>query len=309
MPKPFVPLTLLQFRDMLMRFPFSRSVSEVHMHHTWRPNRAQYRGLASIDAMHEFHTTERQFSDIAQHITIAPDGTIWTGRNWNKAPASATGHNGNAHSGPFMFEMIGDFDTGRDPFDDPQRSTVLGVIAAVQGRFRLPPEALRFHRQMASKSCPGSGIDLDEMIEAVRQLHASRETSRSVAEGDPFSPAHRDDQLTGAQRTQIASAIDILMSDTSPAEAAAATELPESDEAVVFRGTGQITSAAARGVEVTAADLIALRPHVVNLNEGMLTEGGTYLDAAGRCRADLRRGHGESVRRSGRVRHAAARRE
>ena len=149
MPKPFVPLTLVQFRDMLVRFPFSRAVSVVHMHHTWRPNRAQYKGLASIDAMHEFHTKERGFSDIAQHITIAPDGTIWTGRNWNKAPASATGHNGSEQSGPFMFEMIGDFDTGQDPFDDPQRSTVLEVIAAVQGRFRLPPDALRFHRQMA----------------------------------------------------------------------------------------------------------------------------------------------------------------
>ncbi len=226
--------------------------------------------------MYEFHTKERGFSDIAQHITIAPDGTIWTGRNWNKAPASATGHNGSAQSGPFMFEMIGDFDQGRDPFDDPQRSTVLEVIAAVQIHFRLPPEALRFHRQMSSKSCPGSAIDLDEVIEAVRRRHEARATSRDTAEGGPFSAAHRDDQLTGLQHSQIASAIDVLLTDTSPAEAAAATELPESDEAVVLRGTGQITTAAARGVELTAADLTALRPHVVNLNEGMLTEGGEF---------------------------------
>ncbi len=277
MPKPFVPLTLVQFRDMLLRFPFSRAVSTVHMHHTFRPNRAQYKGLASIDAMHEFHTRERGFSDIAQHITIAPDGTIWTGRNWNKAPASATGHNGSSVSGPFMFEMIGDFDTGRDPFDDPQRSTVLEVIAAVQSRFRLPPDALRFHREMANKSCPGSGIDLDEVVEAVRKLHGSRGVARSADEGGPFSPVHRDDELTGIQRTQIARAIDALLADTSPAETATATELPESEEAVVFRGTGQITTAAARGVEVTAADLTALRPHVINLNEGMLTEGGKFF--------------------------------
>ena len=137
MPKPFVPLTLPQFRDMLARFPFSRAVSVVHMHHTWRPNRAQYKGLASIDAMHEFHTKERGFSDIAQHITIAPDGTIWTGRNWNKAPASATGHNGSEQSGPFMFEMIGDFDTGQDPFDDPQREHGAGGHRGSPGP--LPP--------------------------------------------------------------------------------------------------------------------------------------------------------------------------
>ena len=38
-------------------------------------------------------------------------------------PASASGHNGNTHAGPFMFEMIGDFDTGKDAFADPQRAT------------------------------------------------------------------------------------------------------------------------------------------------------------------------------------------
>src|SRR5689334_13013265 len=121
MPKPFVPLSLDQFRELLKNFPFTRKVNAVHMHHTWRPNRAQYKGLASIDAMYRVHTQERKFSDIAQHITIAPDGTIWTGRNWNNPPASAVGHNGNAEFGPFMFEMIGDFDAGKDEFEDPQR--------------------------------------------------------------------------------------------------------------------------------------------------------------------------------------------
>jgi hypothetical protein len=45
-----------------------------------------------------------------------PQGGLWTGRNWNLAPASATGHNGTAGEGPFMIEMVGDFDAGQDPF-------------------------------------------------------------------------------------------------------------------------------------------------------------------------------------------------
>ena len=114
------------------------------------------------------------------------------------------------------------------------------------------------------------------------------------ARAGPSPPAHRDDELTGVQRTQIAGAIDVLLTDTSPAEAAAATELPESEEAVVFRGTGQITSAAARGVEVTAADLMALRPHVVNLNEGMLTESGTFSTLP----EDVERIFGEDMERA-----------
>src|SRR6186713_248581 len=117
MPRPFVELTLDEFAEMLDRFPWRRRVTEVHVHHTFRPNHADFAArppLQVIEGMFRFHTEERHFSDIAQHITIDPTGRIWTGRNWNVAPASATGFNGNAAAGPFMFEMIGDFDKDRD---------------------------------------------------------------------------------------------------------------------------------------------------------------------------------------------------
>ena len=36
------------------------------------------------------HVAVRGFEDIAQHVTVAPDGKIWTGRDWNnRRPASA----------------------------------------------------------------------------------------------------------------------------------------------------------------------------------------------------------------------------
>jgi hypothetical protein len=41
-----------------------------------------------------------------------PQGWLWTRRNWNLAPASATGHNGTAGEGPFTIELVGDFDAG-----------------------------------------------------------------------------------------------------------------------------------------------------------------------------------------------------
>jgi hypothetical protein len=132
MPKPFHQLTLEQFVELLSTFPFTRRIESVHMHHTWRPNHAQYKGLSTIEGMWAYHTGTKGWSDIAQHISIAPDGTIWTGRNWNRAPASAGGFSGNAKAGPFMFETIGDFDKGRDPFSGPQKNTVLSVIAHLQ---------------------------------------------------------------------------------------------------------------------------------------------------------------------------------
>ena len=276
MPKPFLPLTVAQFRHMLARFPFARTITSVHMHHTFRPNHAQYRGLASIESMHRVHTEERGFSDIAQHVTIAPDGTIWTGRNWDKPPASASGNNGNPHAGPFMFEMIGDFDQGKDLFEDPQRSVALQVAAAVQQRFGLPPEALKFHNQMSPKSCPGSAIDFDEIVAALRELHrAPAERGRDLGEA-PFAPTFRDDELSGVERLQAEAAIEALLKDTTPAEALPAAEPPEEDEPM-FTGRGGVGSAAARGTGVGALDLVALRPHVINLEQGMLTQHGEYF--------------------------------
>ena len=95
MPAPFKQLTTAEFALLVERFPWKRRITSVHMHHTWRPNKAQFRGHESIASMWRFHTRERGFSDIAQHLTVAPDGALWTGRDWNSAPASSAGHNGN----------------------------------------------------------------------------------------------------------------------------------------------------------------------------------------------------------------------
>ena len=185
MPPPFKRLTLAEFGLLLERFPFTRRIAAVHMHHTWRPNHAQFRGHESLASMWRFHTQERHFSDIAQHLTIAPDGGLWTGRDWNAGPASASGYNGNAVSGPFMFEVVGDFDRGMDVLAGPQRAATLDVIKRLLTRFGLTPETLMFHNQMAAKSCPGTAIVRSDFLQEVRQHTpaAVARASRSAASG------------------------------------------------------------------------------------------------------------------------------
>ena len=86
MPRPFERLTLDQFNDLVSQFQFARRIDTVHLHHTWLPDKSMYRGVASIEAIYQFHIAVKGWSDIAQHITIDPDGGIWTGRNWNDPP-------------------------------------------------------------------------------------------------------------------------------------------------------------------------------------------------------------------------------
>lgn len=171
MPPPFAHLTKEEFLALLRRFSFTRSIKEVHVHHTYRPNHAQYKGHDSIVGMWRVHAVQLHYRDIAQHITIAPDGTLWLGRNWNWSPASSPGANGTDEEGPFMFETIGDFSKGKDVLKDEQLRTAIDVITHVQRRFGLPPEAFRFHRQLLSTECPGTGVDYDSILSAVRAAH------------------------------------------------------------------------------------------------------------------------------------------
>lgn len=183
MPPPFRKITLEQLAALLQEFPFTRSVDAVHMHHTWRPTRAQFRGHETIVGMWRHHTVTNGWRDIAQHLTIDPEGGLWLGRSWNLAPVSATGHNATSVAGPFMFEMIGDFDTGKEPFDGPQKEAALKVCALVLDRFGLPTSALRFHRQMAQKSCPGTGISYEQTL---REIDERRSQPAGGLEGFGF---------------------------------------------------------------------------------------------------------------------------
>ena len=272
MPRPFHRLTVEQFIELLEKFPFTRKIDSVHMHHTWRPNHAQYTGLASIESMWTHHTQTQGWSDIAQHISIAPDGLIWTGRSWNQPPASAKGFNGNTTSGPFMFETIGDFDRGKDSFDGEQKQTVLAVIAHVQKRFGLKPETLRFHNTMSQKTCPGSALDYDTLVGEIAALRTQIDSRSSAAtralNNFPFEDGARF----------VWQSIDVLKTpaaDRDEGEGCAhdAGQQAEFDRSTV---TPPETARAARGNQLPPELLRNLRPHVINLNQGRLSTTGEF---------------------------------
>lgn len=166
--RTFIAMTREEFDHVLTAFRWRRKITAVHMHHTWSPNHAQWRGVTSMEGMYRYHTQTNGWSDIAQHVTIAPDGLIWSGRDWNRSPASSNGYNGGSAAGPFMFETVGNFDKGHDKLEGEQLKSVLHVISQMQLDRGLETESLRFHRQLGSpKTCPGTSIDYDWMLDRV----------------------------------------------------------------------------------------------------------------------------------------------
>src|SRR5690554_1838988 len=100
--------------------------NELHVHHTWNPNHSHWRSRPDPqywnDSMRNYHVRTRGFADIAQHVTLTPDGKFITGRAFGKTPASIQGHN-TPHGLPFMVEMLGNFDKGNDTFDGAQKAS------------------------------------------------------------------------------------------------------------------------------------------------------------------------------------------
>ncbi len=169
MPAPFRHMSPGEFSAAVRAFDWTRRVWRVDVHHTWAPDHARWREIgssASVEGMCRYHVDERGFEDIAQHVSIMPDGGIWTGRDWNKTPASV-GFGLNA--GVFMLEMIGNFDVGHDRLGAAQLEATLHVVRTVQRRFSLPVEACLFHREVpvTEKTCPGTSLDKAEFLAAL----------------------------------------------------------------------------------------------------------------------------------------------
>jgi len=270
----FMRVSLAQFEHLLKSFDFTRRITAVHMHHTWRPGRAQFAGHATIVAMWRHHTETNGWRDIAQHVTIDPEGGVWLGRNWNLAPASAAGFNGNSAAGPFMFEMVGNFDVGFDPFDGPQRESALGVIASVQEHFDLPHTALQLHNEMSSKSCPGTSIQREQVLKDVEERRQQLR-GRGAPVESPRSPFPQEEARLLQRALQA-------LRRTPPGypESGDAEDVHDSHGA---RGDHRDAASdeAAPSSGLDRETLTELRPHLVNLEMGRLSDDGELTSSTG----------------------------
>lgn len=274
--RTFRPMTLAEFDELLTAHPFTRRMDAVHFHHTWRPNHSQYRGYDTIVSMWRYHTEVKGWSDIAQHLTIAPDGVVWTGRSWNQPPCSASGHNGNRLSGPFMIEVIGDFDIGQDRFEGDQRDAALHVVRALQARFELPVESLRFHNEMSSKTCPGSSLTRSTMMEDLRRLSAEPPTRKPAAR----KARPKAGRPSGDEALSVHDLIGALNATPREKPDPLDAELVEGEEWFVPSAAAGRAHADMRGggssEDLTPEMLHQLRPHVINLNQGRFSKEGLF---------------------------------
>lgn len=146
---------------------------ELHVHHTWKPDHSNFTGknhLQLQEGMRNYHVNSNGWNDIGQHVTLFPDGMFVTGRDFGKTPASITGYN----TGAFAVEMLGNFDIGHDTISGKQKESILRLARYFYDRQRY----IRFHRENAPKTCPGTSINKDEFMAEVKSLGKPIKTER-----------------------------------------------------------------------------------------------------------------------------------
>ena len=149
---------------------------ELHVHHTWKPTHRSFNGknyLTIQNGMRKHHMNTNGWGDIAQHVTLFPDGKWMIGRDFSRQPISIKGVNTVNGRFPFMVEMVGNFDTpGTGEFNnlgyDKLEGEQLKAIILLARYFDEKKRYVRFHNENSTKTCPGTSVDKVDFMSIVR---------------------------------------------------------------------------------------------------------------------------------------------
>jgi hypothetical protein len=174
-------VTIAEFTQHLAAQKFSRRIDEVIVHHTWSPTAAQYKGLATIQGIRRYHMETRGWSDNGYHVMFAPNGDLWLCRPLARSGA----HTLNRNARTIGVSFIANFDA-EDPATYGGMAVGVAAVAALCKRWSLPTSAIRFHREFADKSCPGTRMDLAKFRAHV-QAAMQGGTPMPVPDVDPWA--------------------------------------------------------------------------------------------------------------------------
>lgn len=148
------------------------SKQNVVVHHTWSPTAAQYRGSKTIDAVTNYQTKVRGFSDNSYCVMIGKD-EIWLCRERDGGGRKGHLRANGAHCIGMNHNSLGICLVGNFDEEDPLAwgyETLVWCIAEFCKAQEITASRVRLHREFANKSCPGRRIDGSVLQDDVRAL-------------------------------------------------------------------------------------------------------------------------------------------
>ena len=97
---------------------------------------------------------DRNWVDIPYHFLIAPDGTIYEGRNVNTVGETATEYDPTGH---LLITCLGNLE--QQEVRPEQLRSLVGLIAHCTKKYKLPLDSLSTHRDHSKQTtCPGKNL-------------------------------------------------------------------------------------------------------------------------------------------------------
>ncbi len=167
----FILFDLAEFASWLSALSVNRVIRVIQEHHTYLPDYSQFdRNRNHFDHLRsmEYSHLQRGFAEIAQNLTIFPDGAIAVCRSFEKIPAGIKGANKYA----ICIENLGNFDAGGDAMRAEQTESIIQTTALLCRKFHLEPgtDSILYHHWFDltsgertngsgnTKTCPGTAF-------------------------------------------------------------------------------------------------------------------------------------------------------
>ncbi|WP_090704538.1 SH3 domain-containing protein [Daejeonella rubra] len=167
----FTKFSIQEFEQWINSLQLARTVISIQQHHTFSPAYVHFKDSNHFElqqGMKNYHVNHNGWSDIGQHFTTFPDGSILSGRSLERSPACITGQNANS----ICLEHLGNFDSGKDAMTAEQREAIIRMTAILCRRFNLPvhTQSIIYHHWFDlstgqrndgvrnNKTCPGTNF-------------------------------------------------------------------------------------------------------------------------------------------------------
>jgi hypothetical protein len=150
----------------------AHTIDRITVHHTARPH-DDTPMEEKLQRWQNYHQSIG-FGDIAYHMVISADGTIYQGREYDYVGSTRTSYDPTAHFLPALDGMFDElWDSPNDDDDEPdgadqlsveQLGSLLDLLAWASVEFGVDPEEIAGHRDYAATACPGTVVH--EMLQS-----------------------------------------------------------------------------------------------------------------------------------------------
>ena len=132
----------------------SRTINKITIHHTATQNKVGVSDLQKLRSARRYHIEDRGWGDIAYHYLIAPDGTIYQGRDSQFIGGSSNNYGTDNN---LLIALIGNFEVESPTIAAVESLKKLVVNRAIH--YGINPHNVNTHRHHTATLCPGANLE------------------------------------------------------------------------------------------------------------------------------------------------------